>query len=865
MQIKLAKYRWFEFKQSTALTLILNGALALFLTEPFAFGNRATAQIKPDGTLGAESSVVTPNAGGVDLLSGGATRGTNLFHSFEQFSVLTGRTAFFNNALDVQNIISRVTGKSVSNIDGLIRANGTANLFLLNPNGIIFGPNASLNIGGSILASTASSLNFADGTQLSIRTPQSVPLLTVSVPIGLQFGQNPGAIHVQGTGHSLTIPISHWSPILGAGGSSNGLRMPPGKTLALVGGNVELEGGILTAPGGRIELGGVGSGVVNLNPTSTGWTLSYGSVQNFQDVALSQQALVDVSGFRGGSIQLMGRQISLVDGAVGLTQNQGTQSGGSINVSAFTSLELTGTTPDGNIPSGFQNETLGGNAGDITVLTKRLVLEDGAAINTKTFTEANASDIILTASDSTQIIGFSPVNPTVNIASGIGAYTLSSGKSGEIVINTGQFTGLNGGTVISATFGTGKGGDLTVNAERGIQLTGFNPFVSIAPSQLAVGTFNTGDTGNLTINTPKLFLQNGGNINSYTFSAGNAGSIKINAFDSVNITRAGTNGLPYDQRFGISSYAAVTSDTIQQLLRIPPGLSGASGDITINTERLTATDGSLVNVGNLGTGTAGSLRINANIVSVDNNAAIGAATASGEGGNIFLEANILQLRHNSTINATASDPQLVSSALINPATAGTGNGGNITIETDILVALENSSITANAFEGRGGNISINTQGIFRSPDSDITATSQLGINGTVQINTPDTDPSRALVTLPTQPVEATGLIAQGCPGSGGNVGRETSDFIITGRGGLPPYQPGEPLRAEGLIVKERELEAGQEKRSFEVTAPPSTPDELVEATGWVFNDKGEVVLTAYPTNATPYSSLSASTTTCYAP
>jgi large exoprotein involved in heme utilization and adhesion len=288
--------------------------------------------------------------------------------------------------------------------------------------------------------------------------------------------------------------------------------------------------------------------------------------------------------------------------------------------------------------------------------------------------------------------------------------------------------------------------------------------------------------------------------------------------------------------------------TTQELFGSPATPSGASGKVTINAGRLSVTDGGLVSVKNEGTRSGGSVQINANSINLYRGS-FAASSASGEGGNIFLQAQNLQLRNNSTITATAG---------------GGGNGGNITIDTGTLAALENSGITANAAEGQGGNIRITAQGIFRSPNSDITATSQVGINGTVQINTLDTDPSRALVTLPTQPVDATGLMAQGCPGSGSNVSREASDFIITGRGGLPPYQPGEPLRAEGIVVNDRELETGQEQRSFEVISTPFTPDQLVEATSWVFNDKGEVVLTAYPTNVTPYSLLSASTITCYA-
>jgi filamentous hemagglutinin family protein len=774
-------------------------------------------------------------------IDGGARRGGNLFHSFSQFSVPTGGSAYFNNAADVRNIFSRVTGGSLSNIDGLIRANGTANLFLLNPNGILFGSNASLNIGGSFVASTADHINFADRFQFSATNPQTIPLLTISVPVGLQMGANPGRIEVQGNGYNLSVAAPLFFPIV-RGGSTAELRVPAGQALALIGGDIEINGGTLTAEQGRIELGSVRNGQVSLGD---GFTFSYPGIQNFGNIRLSRQALADASG--GGSIQVQGNQVLLADGSIMLIQNQRTQAGGSIRVNAFQSLELSESSPDGGTYGGLTAETAGvGRGADITVSTQQLIVQDGAGTVTRSYSSGDAGNVTVNGSDSIQLIGFSSTNPA--LPSVIGSGSSNSGDGGTVTVSTGRLSLLDGGTIATTTFGNSKSGPVTVNVTGAVEIAGVTPL--FASSGVASVSFSAGDAGEVTINTARLVLLNGGTVNSSTVGTGNGGSVTVNASESIELSGMAI-GAPIPSYLGPS--APIAAESIRQVFRLPDRPSGNSGSLTINTPRLSIRDGATVTVSNEGTGNAGTLQVNANSIFLDHGGSITAATASGEGGNIDLNVpDVLLLHNNSQITTSAG---------------GNGNGGNIRIDAGSIAAIpnENSDIRANSVNARGGNISINASGIFgiqfRSQDtslSDITATgANSALSGTVQLNIEQSNPTSGLVKLPTTVVDPSQLIAQGCPATQGN------SFVISGRGGLPP-NPEQQLDDDAdwqdrrrLVVEQQADSRGEGRSQQSAVAinsqlttsldtshptPPRAP--IVEATGWQTTSTGDIKLVA---------------------
>lgn len=255
--------------------------------------NSINAQVSADGTLPTTVTSIDNRNFVIDSLNNSNRRNNNLFHSFKEFSIPTGGSAVFSNPADVVNIINRVTGNNISNIDGLIKANGNANVFLINPNGIVFGQNAALDIGGSFIGSTASSIDFTDGVNFSTTDISSPPLLTISTPLGLQMGQNPGEIQVNGYGHDIATQSPIFTPYFSLGFAPS-LKVKPGKTLALVASNINLDGANIAAESGRIELASVGeNSKVNLNAIAVGFELQYNDISNFQDIKLDNNSLLN--------------------------------------------------------------------------------------------------------------------------------------------------------------------------------------------------------------------------------------------------------------------------------------------------------------------------------------------------------------------------------------------------------------------------------------------------------------------------------------------------------------------------------------------------------------------------------------------
>ncbi|MDJ0689908.1 MAG: filamentous hemagglutinin N-terminal domain-containing protein [Xenococcaceae cyanobacterium MO_188.B32] len=574
--------------------------LALFY---ITSGSKALAQVTPDNTLGTENSVVNSDIDSQKLLiEGGATRGQNLFHSFKDFNVGEGQGVYFANPAGIDLILSRVTGSNPSNILDKLGVEGNADLFLLNPNGIFFGSNASLDINGSFLATTASSILFEDGTQFSATNPSIPPLLSVNVPIGLQFGNRVGSI----INKSLAI---------GSSGFSNGLEIADGKTLTLVGGDIVVEDGFFTGSGGSIELAGIAANDrVGLQQIEKGWALDYHNTQNFRDIRFDKGSLNFGSAifFSEGKINFRGRHIAIKGGSqIGINQKI------DIILNASESVEISGSLSFPGFPiisSGLFTASINTvDAGNITINTGKLIVRDEGQI--KTTVGVLSTDGMLTSTGSGQagnlVINASKSVEIADDRSGLFASSSGFGDAGNIRINSPQLIVRDGAQISTESTGenlfedliaTGKGGNIEVfNAEL-IELTNGS---SISAKSQGMGD----DAGDINLNTNNLIVRGGSEINVSATNDSAAGNLNI----SANKIELDDGQLTANTVVGDRGNIVITTDNLLLSNQSSIGTNAEStdgGNIIITTDNLIAVNNSDITA-NARQGIGGRVEINA--------------------------------------------------------------------------------------------------------------------------------------------------------------------------------------------------------------------------------------------------------------
>ncbi|MBD2354522.1 S-layer family protein [Tolypothrix sp. FACHB-123] len=930
--------------------------------------NGVRAQVIPDPTLntsvtGSQSYTIT----------NGTRVGNNLFHSFSQFSIPTGGSASFNNPTDIQNIFTRVTGGNISNIDGVISANGSANLFLLNPAGIIFGQHAKLQIGGSFVGTTASSIEFADGVEFIAINPTTLPLLTMSVPIGLQMGSSASQIQVQGQGNDGIVPTNNL-----------GMVASPGQTFALVGGEITFTGGVITAPFGRIEVGAVNSGKVSLISTPTGWHLGYKEVADLGDIQFTQRSSLwnpYPMGNPFGGIQVVGRNITLNQSQIaGATVSTG--QGSDITVNAARSLSLSGVNPNAFAPSAWivnqvaqgatgngggvniqagditlqdgaaiETFTLGagsagkvqviadtitasgsvgvtsplrlfsnttnsriasetyasGDGGDVSAIARKLILADGAAVETAVFPGATGKggNISIQVADEIYVSGLAPFHQ-----SGIAAYTYGIRNSGNISVSSGTFNLIDGGAITTFTSrlpglagtGIGNAGDIEVVARESINLVGTSPISPIQSSFIGSVTTGSGTTGNLSITTPILSMLDGASLGATALPMlGSMGDPN----QGNNLGNNGNITLNISDRLIVSGINPFTGDST--LLGSFTGGNSNTGDVTILTNQLLVLDGGVIGNTTFGVGNAGTLTIQADEILIDskNNLAGGIVanarilnenqrqfyglpnSPTGNTGVLNINTDQLTLRNGGIISVThqgignagelniqanqiSLDAGEISATTasgkggnINLAVKNTilsrngsqitaeagsnGNGGNINIHAPVIVGLEDSDIIANAFKGNGGNIQISTQGIFGLQYRN-QLTNESDITASSQFGINGTVDIHNFGIDPNSglvelPTNVTDSSQQIVTGCSVNT---SSSFVAIGRGGIP-QNPAQGVGSDRTWSDVRDISTFRQNRTITAQILQSK-EVLIQATSWHRNAQGKIELVASPSS-----------------
>jgi len=790
--------------------------LALFLAAVLP----VNAEITTDGTLGPALSLPGPDFQVTDSL--GQQQGGNLFHSFSVFSINTGESATFSGPVTVNNIISRVTGGSASVIDGALRSTiPGADVYLVNPAGVMFGDNASLNVSGSFYATSADYLRLGASGRFDASNPGN-SILSMAPPDAFGFlGSAPAAISV---GDSL-------------------LQAPDGATLGLVGGDITITDGNLYAPDGQVVLASVAStGDVPVDPASfdPGNFAALGNITvtnpsgTFPFLGLGQVGNLDVTTTApgdtagGGRIVIRGGTFAL-DGGLLRAEVIEDVDGGGIDIAVSGNASLSG-----NSRLLTRSFFFNGDAGPITIIADTLAVSDDATISSDSNANGTGGTITLDTG-----------NIVLSDRATISSDALRSGNGGDIVISTGTLDMTDDSVVKTSTFGSNASGDAgnivivagqllmsadaTINSSTELGSQGGGGAISLDVGTLDMQeqawiisyTETARDAGTIDINSNSLSMADQGVISTSTFADGNGGTITINTgtltLDGDAVITSGTEGpgnagdviifVNGDLDAGGASTISSESEGGNFFVRGGPDLSGATGGGDGGLVQVTAGNINLAGTASIASGTAGSgaggdVVLAAGTVVLDPASGITAvSTGAGNAGNITVTAGdslemdggFIRTRavtsDGGNIDITA--PRLVyllNSEITTSVESGLGNGGNISIDPQFVI-LNNSRIVANAFGGNGGNILIVANNFVSSAESLVDASSALGINGTVNIQSPDTDLSSGLTDLPESFLNVAALLREPCRA---RRSINQSSFIVRGRSAIPPG-PMSPL------------------------------------------------------------------------
>ena len=812
--------------QKVALLFLGAITVSILLAAPLTTTYAQVVPITPSGLNTHVNLSATPPVGKVQYDITGGSRpggGPNLFHSFGEFNVPTNNIANFQNTLvngafpHTDNILARVTGSSgnnptLSSIYGTIQTTdfGNANLFLMNPAGFLFGPNATVNVGGMVAFTSADYLKLTDNTRFNAIPNVAADALLTALPVASFgfLGSNPGAITVQGSHFSVT----------------------KGQSISLVGSNITIESGTpgggtakaaqLSAPNGNILLASAASpgefDALTLQPLPN---VNGSSFNSFGSVTLATGSHIGVSGtnnvsIRGGKFVLLVNDavlttsqtpsppetISLSPGSSIMTSNSGTEPGADIqliasNVQMDNSIVSTTTAGNGHAgdilmaSNSLQVEStlitssatplpglLGGDGGTIHLDITQDAHLSNSTIDSQTVANGKAGDISVEATRLT--LNSSSLSTGTTPQSGS-----TGGNAGDIQVTVGQLTMNDGQIVSQSLFSKGNGGKVTVTATESITTAGSgNLSFAISTSTAGAAPFcpgTCGNAGSITLMAPTVVL-NGVGLNSSTTGKGNAGNIlaKVGTLTVMNGAQISASAENPGVVTGAGGNITITGlgSPAQSVLIDGPGSgiftdtqgTGAGGSITVKTtDHVTMTSGASITASSTGPGNAGDISINAGQQLDMRDSAIKTEATKASGGNIDIQA--------------VDRVRLVNSSISTSVPNGTGNGGNITIDPNV-VALQNSQIIAQAVQGAGGNITLTTPLFLRDSTSLVSASSQFGVNGTVTIQSPTSNLSESLGTLPSEPSQAHSLLTQRCAAL---VNGQTSSFVIAGREQLP--------------------------------------------------------------------------------